>query len=305
MKTQKAELSNTDTMPSAMSDKSPENTRAVVRKMGSVGHLVPGAQKDTPPDVSSPPTKEQPGKNPQAKTMKPHVNVSSQEPPKVMAEKKASRTALGERYPLDSYEQVKTASVYFDEWYKRMDPADRHEFAVNMTKRASELGIKFSETAQKYGSETYAPEPEIKIAMDSRRTVLLGKDNALAVLDKLAEAQPELPPELFCETLSQFDKAAGLDAYYDSDVLDPYFSTYGFEKQATFSETLGNITVNEPDLEHLANKRLGLVKGTFTEELAEEFRKDPIGIYKSLPVEQRKVLANMAREQRSGAPGSY
>jgi protein-tyrosine-phosphatase len=302
-----AELSNTHTMPAAVSDTSPEKTKAVVKKTAA-GHLVGGkdghrGKQGVETETNKPVLSEQPTRLVQARVMSPHVDVSCHEPPKLIQEKKAERTALRGRYPLDSYEHVKKASAYFDEWYKRFSPEDRHEFATNMVKRAQELGISVSEIAQKYGSETYASESDVKIALDIRKS-LVEDETQRKVLDKLAHIRPMVEPELFCNTLSEFDKMAGLDFLYDRDVPDPYYSTYGFEKKAEFSETIGNLTVHGQDLEYLAIKRLPLVKGTFTEELAEAFRKDPVGIYKSLPLEQRKVFANMAREQRAGAPGS-
>jgi hypothetical protein len=235
--------------------------------------------------------------------MKPHVDVSGFEPPKKITEKKAASYALKGRYPLDSYEQVKTASSYFDEFGKRFAPEDRKEYCSNLVKRAGAIGINVSDDVLKYGSDTYASDEEIKLALDARRTLLDNKKFQDA-LDKLAYIRPQVEPELFCLTLIEFDKEAGLEFFYDRDVPDPYYSTYGFQKEATFSEVIGNLRVTEADLEYLAMKRLPLVKGTFSEEMAKEFQKDPVGIYKSLPLAQRKVLANMAREQHSGAPGS-
>lgn len=307
-----AELSNTHTMPAEVSDLTPEKTKAVVLKKSAadefMSHLVGGAdshkkEKGVEPDVNAATKGQAPMRLPQAKVMSPHVDVAGHQPPKLIKEKVAERLALHNKYPLDTYEHVKKASAYFDEWYKQFTPADRHEFAKNMVKRASELAIPVSELAQKYGSETYAPEVEVKIALDARKSLLQDEMHRTA-LDKLAHIRPTITPELFCDTLEEFDKIAGIEFLYDQDIPDPYYSTYGFTKKAEFSETIGNLTVHEEDLEYLAIKRLPLVKGTFTEDLAESFRKDPVGIYKSLPLEQRKVFANMAREQRSGAPGS-
>jgi hypothetical protein len=304
--TKEAELTNTDTMPAEEADKEPESTKAVVnKKTAATGHLVPGhaggaVDPGTNIDVSK---GKHPGKLPQSHILKPHVDVAGFEPPKRIQEKKANVYALRDRYPLDNLEQVKMASAYFDEFGKRMPPEDRHEYCVNMVKRAEQLSIPVSDDARKYGSEGYAPADEIKQALDARRTLLEDK-KLISALDKLAFIRGQLEPEMFCLTLTEFDKTAGLEFFYDRDVPDPFYSTYGFEKKATFSEVIGNIHVTESDLEYLAMKRLPLVKGTFSEDMATEFRKDPVGIFKSLPLAQRKILANMAREQHSGAPGS-
>lgn len=302
-----AELANTYTMPAESTDTSVKS-KTVVKKTAAIGHLVKGkgghrGEQDVAPETNVGIKEKHPGTLPQMRVLQPHVDVRGFEPPKKMQEKKASRYALRGRYPLDSYAQVKTASEYFDEFGNRMPPADRREYCTNLVKRASELGLKVSDEAKKYGSDTYAPFEEIKVALDARRS-LLQPGKLTNALDKLAFLRDQLDPEMFCLTLEEFDKTAGLEFCYDRDVPDPYYSTYGFEKVATFSEVIGNIHVTEADLEYLAMKRLPLVKGTFSEDMAEEFRKDPVGIFKSLPLAQRRLLANMAREQHSGAPGS-
>lgn len=296
-----AELSNTHAMPAGMADKTPEQTKAVVKK---AGHLLNGHHDHpacTGDDSATPGVT--PQRLPQQKIMRPHVDVSAFEPPKKIQQKEAAAYALNGRYPLDSYEQVKTASAYFDEFGKRFAPEDRREYCMNLVKRAEALGIAISDDAKKYGSSTYAPDEEVKLALDARRTLLDDKKLQTA-LDKLAFIRPQMDPELFCLTLGEFDKTAGLEFFYDRDVPDPYYSTYGFQKEATFSEVIGNTRVTAADLEYLAMKRLPLVKGTFNEEMAKEFQKDPVGIYKSLPLAQRKVLANMACDQHAGTPGS-
>lgn len=292
-----AELSGTFTMPAdtPAPPRQPQVDKMTLKKTG--GH-------DVPPGTNAATPGAQPPKNPQAKApMRPHVDVSGFEPPKVIQKKEAQVTALRGRYPLDSYEQVKTADAYLCEWGDHFSPADRHEYAVNTLKRALELGIAPSACLQKHGSTTYAPLSEIKVALDARKNVVLD-DVHKEVLDKMASLPATMTPDSFAALLSEFDKTAGINHLYDEAIDDPYYSTFGFQKKAEFSETIGNMTVSEMDLEYLATKRLSLVKNVFTEGFAEEFRKNPVDLYKSLPVEQRKVLGNMAREQRSGAPGS-
>lgn len=243
---------------------------------------------------------------PQAKVLKPTVDVSSHEPPKLIKEKTASRYALPsqQRYPLDGYNQVKTASVYFDEWHPRMSPEVKREFCQNMVKRAHELGIKVSELAEQYGAEGYAPPHHIKIAMDARRTVL-HNDVDLDVLDKLAEAQPTFLPDTFAEALAAFDHATGLDEFYGGDVPDPYFSTFaktgavaGVKQEDEVSPDESLLVGNEylPVRKLVTFAKLGkdTVVDRFGEELAEALVKDPVGIFNSLPRDQKLVLMRLA-----------
>lgn len=317
-----AEASGTTLMPDQPSpDKKPRTSLAVVDKTASIGHLIAHAGKAVPPDDNLDMMhKEQPAKHPQAGHLRPTVDVSNSTPPKMVTEKKASNFALPsqQRYPLDSYAQVKTASVYFDTYYKGFPPQSRHEFAVNLVKRASALDIPVGDIAQKYGAEDYAPEMEIKAAFDARRLELQDNEDALDLLAGVERIAREkmwkeggtielLPAARAAEILAEFDKVAGLNHCYDRSVPDAYFSIFGFEKNANeeFSEVIGNDMVTAEDLHRLAKIGAFSVKTTFGADFQEEFLKDPIGIFKSLPLDQKKMLMRMAVSTQPGAERTY
>lgn len=117
-----AETSGTDLMPNAEpGDKKVEKEKATVASSQKIamGHLVQGSpQKDVPPEVNKPLLNEQPEKLPQGGKLHPHIDVSTKEPPKLIKQKEASYYALPglKKFPLDSYEQTKRASAYFEEW---------------------------------------------------------------------------------------------------------------------------------------------------------------------------------------------
>lgn len=227
------------------------------------------------------------------------VDVTDKEAMSQVTEKKASRYALEGRYPLDSYEQVKEASAYFGEYGKMLEPAERHAYCVNLVKRASELDIRLPDNVRAYGSEKYASALELEVAIDARRALVSDEDQR-ELLSKIAESAGSVPPEDYVVLLTEFDKVSGLNVYYDGDVPDPYASTYGFEKdaeddKANFTDVIGNYYVTGADLQRLKSNIPGL-HHTFGKDFTEEFLKDPVGIYKSLPVDQKKLLIRMATE---------
>jgi hypothetical protein len=247
-------------------------------------------------------TKKVPHSSPISKTahMEPVVDVTGIRPSSPQKEKAASHYALGDKYPIDSYMQVKQASDFFTTYGKRLEPVERHEFCSNLVKRAGDLRIQLPEVIRKYGSEKYASVHEIELALDTRRALLQMDQEACELLDKVAEAIPVMPPSDFCTVLGNFDQAYDLDHYYDSDVMDPYYSTYGFiknaeDEKATFADTIGNMHVTAADLDKLKNNKAWLTK-TFGEDFCEEYCKDPVDIYKSMPVEQKKLIMRMATE---------
>ena len=247
---------------------------------------------------------EQPAKNPQAQPVNPRVDVSQQEPPKLIKEKQAQYLAMPSigRYPLDGYDQVKQASAYFEEHQGSFIPKHRHEFCVNLVKRASMLGIKVPELVQKYGSEKYASGAELEAAIGTRRN-LVADETHLSVLNKLAGVRHAMNPDVFAITLGEFDKLAGLDEYYDSDVMDPYLSTFGKEAEADVDEdasyVIGNDMVTDRQLKVLGMAQPQGIKDHFGDDFSEEFKKDPVGLFKSLPTDQKKIMARLANEPTS------
>lgn len=295
------EASGTALMPMVgPENKSPTPSLTTVKKTGSVASELP-----TNDAVGG----KMPIHAPQSHVMRPHVNVSDKEPPRHVEEKKAEFTACPisypERYPLDTFEQVKKASAYFEEYGGRLAPVERREFCSNMVKRADALAIPVSKTARKYAAASYAPMDEIKTAMAGRRR-LLDDEVAYAVLDKLEEKLAGTSPDLFCATLGEFDKAVGLDRHYDKGVYDPYFSTYGCifkmsQDKDSWSWVDGNTYLTYADLKTIAKTRVPSLSQTFGEDFVKELRADPISIFDSLPRDQKRMVAAMAVDN---VPGS-
>jgi hypothetical protein len=298
------ELSGTDAMPSSKATEAAKPpAKAVVAKTASVGHLVQGGHAPHPRSErgAAPENNEHVMHGPQPARPR-VVDVTHAERPRRTVEKKATLCALGDRYPLDSYAQVKAASAYFDEYGVRLTPEDRRSFCLALVKRADALGIAVSHDARKYGAETYAPLEEIKIAHDARATLLADPSPARALLGALFEKRAELGPELFCAALAELDAAAGLSFHYDRDVPDPYYSTFGFAKRAAFREVIGNDVVDDDGLRRLAREQAKTLQETFSEEFLTAFQKDPVGIFESLPRDQKIVLMRMASDTVTGVP---
>lgn len=235
--------------------------------------------------------------------LRPVVDVTHEEPIKESTVKQASRYALGNRYPLDTHEQVKMASEYFSGYGRKFQPADRHTFCTNLVKRASELDIPVADVVRKYGSEKYASGAELRAAIDTRRQITDHIDKtASALLEEIFTAQGSIPPEDYVTLLTEFDKTAGLDAFYDKDVMDPYYSTYGAEKVAEdkeFRDTVDNFHVTGEDLKRLALTPNNL-RACFSDDFVDEYCKDPVAIYKSMPRPQQKLIIRMATENSPG-----
>ncbi len=236
--------------------------------------------------------------------MSPYVDVTNLAPEVKTASISAEHTAYQGMYPLDSYLQIKQASSYFDMYLGDMPPEMRHEYAVNLVKRASAVGIEVSEEALTYGGTEFASDAQIKIGCDTRRPFLTEKQ--AHVLNGLVNLREELGPDKFCETLAEFDKLAGLDLRYDRAVLDPYATTYGSIKQAADngdSWVNGNDYITKKQIENYGITAFSTLKDDYGEDFAKEYQKDPWGIFSSLPVDQQRRIARAAGN--NGATGMY
>ncbi len=243
---------------------------------------------------------EQPAANPQAAPISPRVDVSGKEPPKVITEKVAQHLAMPslDRYPLDSYSDVVKAAAYFTQHAGEFSPAHSHEFCSNLVKRAHVLGISTTPEIEKRGGAGYAPQDELDIAMGTR-ALHLGSDER-EVLDKLAATRALMEPEDFAIALGEFDKLAGIDHMYGGDVMDPFLSTFGTKTAAKDdpdgSHVIGNDVVSDNQLRTLAKSPCEELTTQFGADFVKEFKDDPVGIFSSLPVDQKKVLSRHANE---------
>jgi len=235
-------------------------------------------------------------------SLQPHVDVSGLEPPGEVKEASVACFALPskQRYPLDSYLQVKQATAYFMENLGLIEPRDRHEYCENLVKRASALAVEVGELIEKYGSTTYASTEEVHIALDGRRSVLKDESHG-ELLDKLAEARPLMPPLAFADALSEFDKLSGLNDYYGQDIPDPYFSTFGKQAEKQESETspegaviVGNEYITQRKLVEFSKRGHGIIAKRFGDEFQKKFLSNPVSTLKSLPRDQRLVLMRLA-----------
>jgi hypothetical protein len=298
-KPKSAEAGRTSVMPRGAAGKVDKVPKAAIPKVGSA--FTPNQPEGVEhTEVEG----EQAPANPQAKPLPPRVDVGGKEPPKAPMKLKTSFALSSlQRYPLDTYADVEKAAAYYDEWGNQLPPQYRREYCANLVKRAAALGIPVSTEIQKYGSATYAPDEEVAVALDSRKGVIQDADH-VELLDKLAESRVQTSPDLFANALAEFDKVAGIDHLYDSDILDPFYSTFGVKLAAgegddSGSEIIGNEVIYHKRLRELADSSCIEVEKKFGEDFAKEFKQDPVGIFKSLPVDQRKILGRMSEDLHS------
>jgi hypothetical protein len=125
------------------------------------------------------------------------------------------------------------------------------------------------------------------------------KGESREFLADLFSKRAEINPEVYAECLKRFDVMNGLDKGWDHIVPDPWASTFGKNASYEVIWEEGAERVTRDALEDLAENHLHLVTNQFTYDVAKEFKKDPIGIFESMPVTHKKILARMASDAES------
>jgi len=131
-------------------------------------------------------------------------------------------------YPLRTAGEVKAASNYFEKFAGEMEPTDRREYAVNLSRRARELGIKIGAVVEKYASNDKNPSfvSEMKHRID-----LANPDMKEAYAAVLGDSEG-MGPTMTAYALMDVDKLAGLDVEWEKGVPDPFSTVFGSKKQA-------------------------------------------------------------------------
>jgi hypothetical protein len=185
-----------------------------------------------------------------------------------------------------------------------LDPYDRHEAAVDIVKVASLTGMSVPAHIEQYSGERLNPRFE-KIA--SRRAEYTANLEYQADYLRLAKMAAALDPDDVVEALFLMDERAGLLNRYGNNLPDPVLSVFGVEKQAEFSWVNGGDYVTESMLKRYSGSIAShaALEDTFEEDLVMNFRRDPVGTFKKMPLEQQILLSRLASQSRDTNNGGY
>ncbi len=180
-----------------------------------------------------------------------------------------------------------------------LDPFQRREVAHDLVKEAATLPLSIPEHFYRYAGDELSP----KFASYMRERLDYVSDPEVAegyrALVKIAGA---CEPDSVVTALYQLDDLAQLrwsgGDRYGEKIADPVRCVYDMDKKAAFSWNHGADATNENELwEFVQRPRAASVfLGTFTDDLWERFKKDPVGTFRAMPREQKALASRMARE---------
>ncbi len=231
----------------------------------------------------------------------PYFDISEWNPASASAETYTpEKTLLDGRYPVDSYDQVKTASVYFSDNKNELGFRDRHTYCVKLASRMIELGMDIPDEVARYGSTTYASDVDSYV--EARRSYV--HEESHQALDTLLEKRAMVSPAVFAEALAEFDYLNDLNWNWGSLIADPWYSTFGpsVEKIAEENWRWDGVgtRISEADLKELILNDYDRVSSNFGEDFAKEFSKNPKAVFMSLPDPTKIILARFASDRFAG-----
>jgi len=204
-----------------------------------------------------------------------------------------SKFACADRYPIDSYENVKTAGEYFERNWREFSLDDRREFAVNVAARMDELHMQAPPSVMKYAGFDYGPHIESELLIRARNYEGFPQSGAYNLL---LEKRASAPPAVMLEMLHEIDRLAGADAHYGTPMgfRDPYQAVYG---------KVASPTVEAPswkwageNLCTASGKQVSgeTIKRAFGEDAYAAFKSNPKAAYETkLSSSQRTAFANL------------
>lgn len=204
-------------------------------------------------------------------------------------------------YPLKDAAQVSTAMEYFERNAEQFVPRERHEYAVKVAQEAEKGSLPLTEKIASYAGTDWNPALEGHI---TARFVHLVNANAPQEakdrLVKLARAREEFEPVAFASELEEFDRKYSLDALWDREVEDPWYSTVGMSKVAKGSVKepksflVGATTVTQHELESLGERGMLTLGNHFGQQFATAFLKNPVAQFEAMPLPQKRFIARLA-----------
>lgn len=207
----------------------------------------------------------------------------------------ATHFALPERglYPLDTPDQVKTASAYFEEYRSALEQDERHVFANAVVARAEELGVKVAGSVLRFAGDDYGPRIEAELQGRVNATIGTGREDGYMLL---LEKRAEIPAPVMYSMLKELDTSTGLDNLYGRAVvghLEPAEAVFGKIAEGPWSwsgkghyvseDTLRNYAEQAPEIDHI-----------FGDRFSQRFVVDPTKGFDSLSDDQKVILSRFA-----------
>jgi hypothetical protein len=211
-------------------------------------------------------------------------------------------------YPINSWDLVKKAEDYYHLEGCRMQPEIRRQYTTKLAAKAEILGYPLDEQVKEAGARTYAEPGHIRAAVEMRKIACSQGDPQFVqgdhqFLDELLTKQASLDPGVYVECLRRFDLNHGFDRSWDQEIPNPWVSTFGLNKTAEVLWEEGADRMTREQLINMAENHTSGIQELFSHDFLREFIKDPVAVFNSLPLPNKRILARLS-DQMSHTGGS-
>lgn len=196
-------------------------------------------------------------------------------------------------YPIDTAQEVKTASAYFVEHVRDLSMDDRRVFASSVAARAEDLGVKVASQLEKVASQSYGPHIVGELHGRIRALEGTGKEAAYQVLLENLDATP---PLVCYDMLKLADDETGIDQGYGRPVTgfrDPLSAVFGAPENPIYSWSAKGQYVTEEILRSYSKLVPDLDK-VIEKDFTQKFVEDPIKAFDRLPEAKKIIMARLA-----------
>lgn len=200
----------------------------------------------------------------------------TKEPVKIASTKNYGLTVNGKSYfPLDTQEQVKTAVATFKLSCDKLLPSERYELAQNIIKVAELHKVELNNDIHKYASKELTNLAWLQAVKARQSECLDGTKIAALKAYKPTDSKAALA------FLAEFDKNAGLT----NKVPDIYTSVF-----ADVMKIAGLKVASKSD--KIKSVSTELIKEAYGKDFSEEWAKDPVSVFESLPVPVKEEISD-------------
>ena len=169
---------------------------------------------------------------------------------------------------------------------RNLTPYNRRKIAIELTKIAKALNVKLTKPViVKYSSSKFCPYWKGYVNL---RKDYLKDEEPVKLLDEFLEKAASLKPYKAAEVLETFDTKYGLDRFYGT-LPDAYYSMIGHTKSAEYKYG----EMDESRIRKLAENK-NILKGHFSPDIIEEFSKNPVQIFQSLPTPHKDIMIDLS-----------
>lgn len=198
---------------------------------------------------------------------------------------------LKQKYPLQTDDQIKEASIYFHKNNHLFSIDDSLEFAKNVKLAAEQCGVELEyKSIEKYAALSEDEfNPDLPIHIDIRKSYLTAEqDAAYKLYDDFTKVASDLTPRKAVNLLEAIDKEANLVRAWGKGIENPAIAVYGIplEKQASTYPTLD-------ELQALDNNVLTGIIGN--SDIAELKGEEGVQVYQTLPLPVKREIDNLLK----------